>query len=81
MSYSFVSRGLTGDYAYKVAKEVAKEEVYTNWTIDTEVYATPTPFTQWQIRFATNGGDPSQVTKLRVKMSLRYRRRPQSATT
>jgi hypothetical protein len=74
-SYCFVSRGLRGDYAYKVKEQ----SVYNSWKINTEVYATPTPFTQWQILFDPNGGDPSQVTKLRVRLTLAYRRQQLSA--
>jgi len=69
-----VSRGLVGDYAYKVKDN----RVYIPWKIKTEVYATPTPFTQWQIAFDSNGGDPKGITKLSVQLKLAYRRPPGS---
>jgi hypothetical protein len=74
-SHNFVSRGLKKGYAYRVKDQ----SVYDPWTIQTEVYATPTPFTQWQITFDSEGGDVSKIRKLRVKLILAYRRAPQSA--
>jgi hypothetical protein len=73
-TYSFVSRGLVGDYNYKAEGN----RVYNPWKINTAVYATPTPFTQWQIAFVPNGGDPKGITKLRVELKLAYRRSPQA---
>lgn len=71
-SYSFVSRGLSGAYAYAVADGT----VYTPWKIEQQIFATPTPFTQWQILFDADGGDVSAVTMLRVRLTVAYRRAP-----
>lgn len=75
-SYHFVSRGLVGGYAYKVKSE----KVYNSWKINTQVYATPTPFTQWQILFDPKGGDVSGLKRLRMNMTVAYRRPPQAGS-
>jgi len=68
-AYSFVSKGLVGNYAY----EVQDQKVYNSWSINTEVYATPTPFTQWTMTFDPDGGDPSDATLLRMELVVAYR--------
>jgi hypothetical protein len=73
-SYSFVSRGLVGNYSYKVEGKTVT--VKDPWKIPTEVYSTPTPFTQWQILFHPDGGDVSGVNTLRIKLTVSYRRAP-----
>jgi hypothetical protein len=68
-AYSFVTKGLEGEYAYRVQGE----NVYDPWEINTEVYATPTPYTQWTITFDPDGGDPSLATRLRMVLKVAYR--------
>lgn len=70
-SYSFVTKGLSGNYAYKPTSST----VYDPWSIDTAVYMTPTPFTQWTLRFDPTGGDASEVKKLQMKLVVAYRER------
>ena len=69
-AFTFVNQGLIGDYAYRVEDET----VYNPWSINTEVYATPTPFTQWTLAFDPDGGDPSSATRLRMDLRVAYRR-------
>ena len=69
-AYTFVNQGLVGDYAYHYDSEA----VYNRWAIDTGVYATPTPFTQWTMTFEPDGGDPSAATRLRMNLVVAYRR-------
>src|SRR5690606_386583 len=56
---TFVTKGLSGDYAYKVEGS----KVYSPWAINSAVYMTPTPYTQWNIGIAEGGGDPSAAKK------------------
>lgn len=66
--YTFVTKGLSGNYAYRVADET----VYSSWLINSAVYMTPTPYSQWNISLAANGGDPSTATRLRVALKVAY---------
>lgn len=66
--YTFVTNGLAGDYAY----EVADNKVYSPWQINTSVYMTPTPYTQWTIELDPNGGEASSATELTVKLAIAY---------
>jgi hypothetical protein len=66
--YSFETKSLVGNYAYTVADEV----VYNRWKIDTEVYSTPTPFTQWTMTFDPDGGDPATASELRMDLVVAY---------
>jgi hypothetical protein len=66
---TFVTKGLSGDYAYNVPNN----KVYSPWAINSAVYMTPTPYTQWNIAIADGGGDPSTATKLIVKMTVAYK--------
>jgi hypothetical protein len=65
---TFVTNGMSGDYAYRVADST----VYSPWEINTAVYMTPTPYTQWNLAIAPGGGDLSTVTRLRVVLSIAY---------
>ncbi|HEX4629599.1 MAG TPA: hypothetical protein VH188_01415, partial [Chthoniobacterales bacterium] len=67
-SYTFVTKGLTGDYAYHSPDNT----IYSPWKINTAVYMTPTPYTQWSITLASGSGDPTTATKLRVKLTIAY---------
>jgi hypothetical protein len=67
-AHTFVTKGLTGDYAYRTADG----SVYSPWAIDTQVYMTPTPYTQWSIALAAGDGDPSTATRLRVALTVAY---------
>jgi len=68
-SYTFVTKGLSGNYAYRTSDM----SVYSPWAINTAVYMTPTPYTQWSITLAPNSGDPSTATRLRVKLKIAYK--------
>ncbi|MES2317589.1 MAG: hypothetical protein V4631_08855 [Pseudomonadota bacterium] len=67
-SHTFVSKGMIGDYAYRVADG----KVYSPWAINTAVYMTPTPYTQWNLRIAAGNGDLSTATRLRVNLTIAY---------
>lgn len=69
-SHAFVTKALVGNYAYRVRGD----EVYNPWRIDTEVYSTPTPFTQWRMAFDADGGDPAAAGWLRMELRVAYRR-------
>jgi hypothetical protein len=64
----FVTRGLSGNYAY----EVPKSEIYSPWEINTAVYMTPAPYTQWTMRVDPDGGDLSTATRLRMALTIAY---------
>lgn len=68
-AFTFVTKGLTGNYAY----HTADGSVYSPWEINTAVYNTPTPYTQWNITLAPNSGDPSTATLLRVKLKIAFK--------
>jgi hypothetical protein len=65
---SFVTNGLTGDYAYHVQDHT----VYSPWSIDSAVYMTPTPYTQWTMRLPPNSANPSTAKRLIVKLNIAY---------
>lgn len=67
-AHVFAAKPMVGDFAYTVATG----RVYDPWTIDTAVYMTPTPFTQWTMEFDADGGDPSTARTLRVDMTVSY---------
>jgi hypothetical protein len=67
-SHTFATKGLSGNYLYRVADS----HVYGPWQIETAVYMTPTPYTQWTMTFPPDGGDPSTTSKLRVKLKIAY---------
>ncbi|UCD51624.1 MAG: hypothetical protein JSW27_03140 [Phycisphaerales bacterium] len=67
-SHTFATKGLSGNYLYTVADS----HVYSPWQIDTAVYMTPTPYTQWTMTLPPDGGDPSTASKLRVKLKIAY---------
>jgi hypothetical protein len=66
--HTFVTHGMTGNYAYRVADAA----VFSPWTINTAVYMTPTPYTQWTMTLPPNGGDPRTASRLRVKLTVAY---------
>ncbi|MFK3772291.1 hypothetical protein [Pseudomonas sp. NPDC089406] len=68
-AYTFVTKRLSGNYAYAVADQ----RVYSPWAIDAAVYMTPTPYTQWTLNLAPGSGDPSTASRLRVKLVIAYR--------
>lgn len=68
-AYTFVTKGLTGNYAYRTSDS----SVYSPWAINTAVYMTPTPYTQWSITLAPDSGDPSTATRLRVLLKIAYK--------
>jgi CII-binding regulator of phage lambda lysogenization HflD len=68
-SYSFVTHGLDGPYAYTLNGP----HVYSPWSIDPAVYMTPTPFTQWVMTFDDDGGDPTDAKSLDVELVVAYR--------
>lgn len=65
---TFVTKGLSGDFLYKAADN----SVYGPWKIDTEVFMTPTPYTQWAMTIEPGNGDPSTATRLHVKLTISY---------
>jgi hypothetical protein len=69
--YRFETKSLVGNYAYTVSGE----SIYNRWKIDAEVYATPTPFTQWTFTFDPDGGDPANATDLRMDLVVAYSER------
>jgi len=75
--YRFETKSLVGNYAYTVAGE----EIYDRWRIDSEVYATPTPFTQWTFTFDPDGGDPKDATEVRMELVVAYRERGETVTS
>lgn len=77
-AHNFVSKGLVGDFGYNAQGQ----SVYIPWKIDTEVYATPTPYTQWTMVFDRSGGegeftggDPVGAKTLRMDLTVAYRRK------
>lgn len=67
-SETFVTKGMSGNYAYRAADQ----QVYSPWAINTAVYMTPTPYTQWTIALPPGSGDPSTASRLRVALSIAY---------
>jgi len=65
-TYRFETKGIAGRFAY----EVSDERVYNRWKIDSEVYTTPTPFTEWTMDFEE--GDPATATELRMDLTIAY---------
>jgi hypothetical protein len=65
--HAFATKGLTGDYAYD-----STGKVYSPWKIDSAVYMTPTPYTQWTMTFPANGGNPSTAARLRMQLTVAY---------
>jgi hypothetical protein len=65
-TYRFETKGLAGRFAYIVSDE----RVYNRWKIDSEVYTTPTPFTEWTMEFEE--GDPATATELRMDLTIAY---------
>jgi hypothetical protein len=68
---TFVSRSMTGNYAYKVGSEA---DPYNPWTVPSEVTMIPTPFTQWTMTFDADGGDAKAATTLHMECTVTYRR-------
>jgi hypothetical protein len=67
-AHTFVTQGLSGNYAYRVADN----SVYSPWAVDNAVYTTPTPYSQWSITLPPGSGDPSTATRLRVQLTVAY---------
>ena len=68
----FATKALSGDYAYHAESGV----VYSPWKIDSSVYMTPTPYTQWSLTFGPNGGDPSTAEAVEVHLTVAYMSAP-----
>lgn len=66
--HTFVTRGLSGNYLYHVDSGT----VFGPWQINTAVYMTPTPYTQWTMTLPSDGGDPSTATKLRMSLTVAF---------
>jgi hypothetical protein len=64
-AHSFVTTGFESYFGY----DAAQGTPYIRWRVDTKVYMTPRPFTQWTITFDPDGGDPSGITELRMDMT------------
>lgn len=65
-AYSFVNRPMGGYYCFR------DQETYVPWMIQAGLYQMPTPFTQWSAIFDKEGGDPSEVTKLRLELVVSF---------
>ena len=65
--HTFATNGLSGDYAYD-----ATGRVYSPWRIDSAIYMTPTPYTQWTMTIPPDGGDASTAQKLRMELTVAY---------
>lgn len=76
-SHTFATKGLSGNFCYS-ASTPANPTVYSPWVIDTAVYMTPTPYTQWTMSLPPNGGDPSTATQLRMELTVAYLTPPNS---
>ena len=68
-AYCFVNRPIGAYYCFQ------GQETYVPWTVQTGVYQMPTPFTQWTATFDKHGGDPSEVTKIRLELVISFRGR------
>jgi hypothetical protein len=66
--HTFVTRGLSGNYLYHANNDT----VFGPWQIDTAVYMTPTPYTQWTMTLPSDGGDPSTATQLRMSLTVAF---------
>ena len=66
--YTFVTKGLSGNYLYHADSGT----VFGPWQIDTAVYMTPTPYTQWTMTLPSDGGDPSTATQLRMSLTVAF---------
>jgi hypothetical protein len=66
--YSFVTKGLKGNYLY----DVAHSKIYDPWKINTLVFMTPTPYTQWTMSVLNGDGDLSTATQLTVNLKISY---------
>jgi hypothetical protein len=66
--YNFVTKAMEGDYAYRAEDGT----VYSPWAIDTAVYMTPTPYTQWTLTIPPGDADPSSATRLNIKLKVAY---------
>ncbi|MGD9638601.1 MAG: hypothetical protein AB7U85_06040 [Alphaproteobacteria bacterium] len=67
--FSFVTKNMVGDYAYAEANK----QVYNPWSIPNQVYMTPTPFTQWEMAFEPDGGNPNDAKQLRMILQVAYK--------
>jgi hypothetical protein len=70
-SFTFVTKGFESYFGYAATDRKPTME----WRVDTNVYMTPTPFTQWTMTFDPDGGDPSGITSLRMDMVVAFRAR------
>ncbi len=67
LGHAFATKGLTGNYAYD-----SQQKVYSPWQIDSQVYMTPTPYTQWTMTVPPDGGDLSTIDTLRMELTVMY---------
>lgn len=66
--HTFVTNGMIGNYAYRVSDT----SVFSPWTINTAVYMTPTPYTQWTMTLPPGSGDPRTASRLRVILTVNF---------
>ncbi|MGC2400413.1 MAG: hypothetical protein WA510_11540 [Acidobacteriaceae bacterium] len=66
-AHTFETLGLSGNFAYSLPNNV-----YNAWNVNSAVYMTPTPFTQWQMTFDSDGGDPSMANSLKMSLTISY---------
>lgn len=69
-AYAFVAKSMVGNYAYAPG---SGDPPYIKWRINTDVYMTPTPYTQWTMTFDPDGGDAGTATKLRMDVTVSFR--------
>lgn len=67
-SSAFSTNGLTGNYAY----HVEEQEVYSPWQINTAVYMTPTPYTQWSMTVPAHDANLQTATRLKMELTISY---------
>jgi hypothetical protein len=71
-AYRFVSRPIAGNYAYTIADS----GVYNHWKVPSNILMTPTPYTQWTLAAAPDGGSIDGATQLHMRLTVSYREAP-----
>lgn len=66
---SFVAKAIVSSFAY----EAASGRPYIPWSVKTDVYMTPTPYTQWTMVFDRDGGDAADASKLRMDLIVSFK--------
>jgi len=70
-AYSFVTKGFESEYGYVFNTQ----DPYIKWQVNTAVYMTPSPFTQWTLTFDPLGGDPSDAKTLQMDLVVAFRKK------